>query len=385
VRPVSGTLAGALFTVTSRDTGSRARTGILDLAHGKVATPVFMPVGTNATVKAIRLEELAAMGTRLILSNSYHLYLRPGLEVIRACGGLHAFMAWDHNILTDSGGFQVFSLAPFRKVREEGVVFQSHLDGSRHELSPEDVVDIQRVLGSDILMPLDVCTPAGIDEKEAARAMELTTRWARRSLQRWQDGPASGCLFGIIQGNVFPALRLQSVEQLLELRLPGYAIGGLSVGEPFELFREILALTSQSIPEGHPRYLMGVGTPRYILEAVEQGIDLFDCVFPTRTARNAQAFTAHGPQSLKRQALRLDTGPLDPECPCEVCRRYSRAYLRHLFKTHEILAAMLTTYHNLFFLRRLVERSREAIGGQCFAAFKRDFLALYESGESERQ
>jgi queuine tRNA-ribosyltransferase len=377
--------SGALFTVRSRDAACRARTGLLALGHGCVETPAFMPVGTNATVKAIRLEELEAMGTRLVLSNSYHLYLRPGMEVIRACGGLHAFMAWDHNILTDSGGFQVFSLAPFRKVREQGVVFQSHLDGSRHELSPEDVVDIQRVLGSDILMPLDVCTPAGIGEQEAARAMELTTRWAQRSLQRWKDGPPCGYLFGILQGNVFPALRLESARQLLELRFPGYAIGGLSVGEPFEVFQETLALTSMAIPDDHPRYLMGVGTPQYILEAVEQGIDLFDCVFPTRTARNAQGFTARGPRSLKTQDLRLDTGPLDPDCPCGVCRRYPRAYLRHLFKTHEILAAMLTTYHNLFFLRRLVERSREAIVARRFPAFKREFLALYDAGKRERQ
>lgn len=375
----------ALFTVRSRDPACRARAGVLALGHGAVQTPAFMPVGTNATVKAIRLEELEAMGTRLILSNSYHLYLRPGPEVIRACGGLHAFMAWDHNILTDSGGFQVFSLAPFRKVSERGVVFQSHLDGSRHELSPEDVVDVQRVLGSDILMPLDVCTAVGIGETEAGQAMELTTRWARRSQRRWQEGVPCGQLFGIIQGNVFPALRLESTRQLLDLRLPGYAVGGLSVGEPFEVFQEILALVSAAIPEGFPRYLMGVGTPRYILEAIEQGIDLFDCVFPTRTARNAQAFTARGTQSLKRQALRLDTGPLDPDCPCGVCRRYTRAYLRHLFKTHEILAAMLTTYHNLFFLRRLVEDSREAIAAGRFAAFKRDFLALYESGERERR
>jgi len=375
---VSDAPAGALFRVRGRDPACRARTGTLSLPHGRVQTPAFMPVGTNATVKAIRLEELEAMGTRLILSNSYHLYLRPGLEVIRACGGLHAFMAWDHNILTDSGGFQVFSLAPFREVREQGVAFQSHLDGSRHELSPEDVVDIQGVLGSDILMPLDVCTAAGIDEGEAARAMELTTRWAQRSLRRWQDGEARrGQLFGIVQGNVFPALRLESARQLLELGLPGYAIGGLSVGEPFEVFQEVLALTAAAIPERHPRYLMGIGTPQYILEAVEQGIDLFDCVFPTRTARNAQGFTARGPLSLKKQDLRLDTGPLDPQCPCAVCRRYSRAYLRHLFKTHEILAAMLTTHHNLYFLRRLVEQCGEAIEARRFPAFKREFLAQY--------
>jgi len=375
-----------LFTVQSRDSDSKARTGLLNLPHGRVQTPVFMPVGTNGTVKAITNEQLEDMGIDLILGNTYHLFLRPGLEVLQRSGGLHSFMSWQHNILTDSGGFQIFSLAPFRKVEEQGVSFRSHIDGSRFQLTPEDVVDIQRVLGSDILMPLDMCTPPGIGEAEALEAVDLTSRWAGRSKTRWleTDPSVQGQLFGIIQGNFYATLRKRSAEQLLELELPGYAIGGLSVGESFPVFQETLALSAGLIPEPYPRYLMGVGTPEYILEAVEQGIDMFDCVFPTRTARNAQAFTSRGPLSLKTEALKLDQQPIDPECSCSTCRRYSRAYLRHLFKTKEILAAMLTTQHNLAFIQSLVVAIRRSIAEGQFRPFKERYLERYGQRARER-
>jgi queuine tRNA-ribosyltransferase len=372
-----------IFTTQHRDPGSAARTGMLELPHGSVGTPVFMPVGTNATVKAITNRQIEEMGINLILANTYHLYLRPGMEVIKHCGGLHSFMSWEHNILTDSGGFQIFSLAQFRKIEEQGVIFRSHLDGSRIRLTPEEVVDIQLALGSDVLMPLDVCTPPGIEEAQALEASDLTSRWAARSKTRWQQSNPAGFLFGIIQGNFFTPLRKRSAEQLLELDLPGYAIGGLSVGESFSLFQETLAVSAALIPQQYPRYLMGVGTPEYILAAVEQGIDMFDCVFPTRTARNAQAFTNRGPLSLKTEAVKLDTSPIDPDCPCSTCSRYSRAYLRHLFKTKEILAAMLTTHHNIAFLHSFVLSIQKAIQQGEFCSFKERYLRRY--GERREQ
>jgi queuine tRNA-ribosyltransferase len=376
----------AFFTIDHSDPGGRARTGTLDLPRGSVQTPVFMPVGTNATVKAITNEQLEGMGVRLILGNTYHLFLRPGLEVIERCGGLHRFMSWPHNILTDSGGFQIFSLAPFRKIEEGGVEFRSHIDGSLFKLTPEEVIDIQQLLGADVLMPLDLCTAPGIGEREAREAVALTTRWAKRSAERWRENEddARGRLFGIIQGNFFPELRRASADQLLELELPGYAIGGLSVGESPGTFRELLALSAGMIPDRYPRYLMGVGTPEYILEAVEQGIDMFDCVFPTRTARNAQAFTSRGPLSLKNETVKLDAAPIDSECSCPTCRRYCRAYLRHLFKTREILAAMLTTQHNLFFIQSLVASIRQSILEGRFRPFKERYLERYGAGRGDR-
>jgi queuine tRNA-ribosyltransferase len=369
----------AFFTVEHSDPGGRARAGTLHLPRGSVQTPVFMPVGTNATVKAMTGEQLEDMGVRLILGNTYHLFLRPGLEVIRRCGGLHRFMSWPYNILTDSGGFQIFSLAPFRRVEERGVEFRSHVDGSRFKLTPEEVIDIQQILGAEVQMPLDLCTAPGIGQREAREAVALTARWARRSRDRWleYEAGARGKLFGIIQGNFFPELRRASADQLLELELPGYAIGGLSVGENPATFREMLALSAGLIPVRYPRYLMGVGTPEYILEAVEQGIDMFDCVFPTRTARNAQAFTNRGPLSLKNEAVKLDPAPIDEECSCPTCRRYSRAYLRHLFKTREILAAVLTTRHNLFFIQSLVASIRRSILEDRFRSFKERYLERY--------
>jgi len=370
------------FRIQKRDPATRARTGLLALGHGTVATPCFMPVGTNAGVKAMKNQALEEMGINLILSNAYHLYLRPGAEVIRAAGGLHRFMSWRHNLLTDSGGFQVFSLAPFRKVDEEGVAFKSHLDGSSHRLTPESVVDFQLLLGSDVMMPLDVCTGPGIDRAEARGALLTTTRWLERAAARWSaaEEPRKGLLFGILQGNFFADLRAESAEGILPLDLPGYAIGGLSVGEPHEVFLEILGASAALLPEDKPRYLMGVGTPDYILGAVESGVDMFDCVLPTRIARNACVLTRQGTLSLRNERNRLDFGPLDPACRCETCREYSRAYLRHLFKAREIQAAVLATHHNIHFMRIFMQEIRQAIADGRFAEYKKGFLAEYGRG-----
>jgi queuine tRNA-ribosyltransferase len=373
----------AIFTKLSSDPLSRARTGYVDLPHGRVPTPAFMPVGTNATVKAIAPDELEEIGFPIILANTYHLFLRPGPEIIKAAGGLHGFTGWRRNFLTDSGGFQVFSLAPFRKITDEGVKFRSHIDGSLRFLSPEVAVEVQTALNSDIQMQLDVCTPWGSEEKEVRNALRLTTEWARRARARWMEEREEGYrgeLFGIVQGGFDAALRARSAEEILSFDLPGVAIGGLSVGEPFDVFAEYLASTAALLPEDKPHYLMGIGTPEYILEAVENGIDLFDCVFPTRTARNGLLFTSRGPLTIKKAAYERDFAPLDPACGCKVCRHYSRAYLRHLFKNQEILYAMLATYHNLYFLNDLVSKIRYSIEHGTFTAFKRDFLSLYQSG-----
>ncbi|MDP3178588.1 MAG: tRNA guanosine(34) transglycosylase Tgt [Spirochaetaceae bacterium] len=373
---------GSIFAQLSRDGGTRARTGYVELPHGRVATPVFMPVGTSATVKAIGPEALAEIGFRIILANTYHLYLRPGPELIREAGGIHGFSGWKGNILTDSGGYQVFSLAPFRKITDEGVKFRSHIDGAYKFLTPEGAVAAQSAFNSDIQMQLDVCTPWGADEKEAKKALRLTTEWARRAKEAWlieRDGGYRGELFGIVQGNFYRDLRERSAEEILSFGLPGIAIGGLSVGEPYEVFAEHLGQVSALLPEDKPRYLMGIGTPDYILEAIGDGIDLFDCVYPTRTARNGLLFTANGPIAIKKAMYERDFGPPDQRCGCRVCRNYSRAYLRHLYKCGEILYAMLATYHNLYFLDDLVRSARRAIEMGTFAAFARDFLAAYHS------
>jgi queuine tRNA-ribosyltransferase len=372
------------FTVEKTDPASRARTGSLALGHGTVRTPCFMPVGTNGSVKAIGNGALEDMGLTLILGNTYHLYLRPGTEVIGAAGGLHRFMGWHHNILTDSGGYQVFSLSPFRRILDDGVVFRSHLDGSTHRLSPEDIVSIQGVLGSDVLMPLDVCTPPGIPRAEAAEAVRLTREWLARSKSAWlgMEGPLRGQLFGIMQGNFVPELRAESARGMVELDLPGYAIGGLSVGEEFSVFRDFTHSSAELLPDSKPRYLMGIGTPQYILEAVDAGIDLFDCVFPTRTARNALVFTSRGTLNLRNEAHRKDFSPIDDACGCATCRIHSRAYLRHLFKAREIQAAVLATCHNLAFIQTLVSGIRRAISLGSFASFKKDFLESYSGGSA---
>jgi queuine tRNA-ribosyltransferase len=353
------------------------------LPHGAVTTPVFMPVGTNGTVKALTSDDLAEIGFEIILSNTYHLYLRPGTEVIAAAGGLHPLMNWRGNILTDSGGFQVFSLAPIRRIREEGVEFRSHIDGSCHQLSPEKAVEIQTLIGSDIQMQLDVCSPWDIPRGEAAEALRITELWLDRGKRAWERAAEEGYggkFFAIMQGNFFKDLREKSAESLIASDTPGFAIGGLSVGEPEAVFLEFLEYSAALLPPEKPRYVMGIGTPWYILNAIEQGIDMFDCVFPTRTGRNGHVFSRRGPVSLKKAENRLDFRPIDEGCSCKVCRNYSRAYLRHLFKTREILCSMLASYHNLYFLNDLVRGARRAIEEGAFPAFKRSFLADYTGG-----
>ncbi|MCL2229616.1 MAG: tRNA guanosine(34) transglycosylase Tgt [Treponema sp.] len=374
------------FEITKNDESCAARNGILHLEHGEVHTPVFMPVGTNGTVKALTSDDLKEIGFNLILSNTYHLYLRPGEEVIGKAGGLHKFMNWNRNILTDSGGFQVFSLSGLRKIKEEGAWFQSHIDGSKHFLSPEKAVKIQTVLNSDIQMQLDYCSHWGADRKEAQKALNITSDWLSRAVNTWEEEKANGykgSLFSIVQGNFFPDLRKESAEVCAESGTPGIAIGGLSVGEPKELFFETLAYTSEMLPQEKPRYVMGIGTPEYILNAIEHGIDMFDCVLLTREGRNGRVYTKKGPVSLKKAENTHDFSPIDKECACKVCKDYSRAYLRHLFKTKEILCSMLASYHNLYFINELVQNSRNAIRENRFLKYKKDFLSVYTEGEND--
>ena len=367
------------FQITARDTLTSARGATLKLSHGAVKTPAFMPVGTNGSVKAIWPRDLSSLGYRIILANSYHLYLRPGAGEVARHGGLHRYMAWSSNLLTDSGGFQIFSLASLRKVDEGGVSFRSHLDGSRHRLTPESVIDVQIALGSDVIMPLDVCLSSDVSRAAAEEASATTTRWAIRSASRWRSAapPRNQQLWGIIQGGHFPDLRSQSAAQIQSLQLPGTAIGGMSVGEESAQFQETIAHTASLLEQERPRYLMGVGSPDLILCGVEYGIDLFDSVYPTRIARNAQALTHAGPLSLRSGKASLRDEPLDPDCSCMVCAAHSRAYIRHLFKAREIMAAVLTTYHNLAFMAALMESTRQAIAGGHFSSFKKAFLERY--------
>ncbi|MDR2796908.1 MAG: tRNA guanosine(34) transglycosylase Tgt [Treponema sp.] len=369
------------FTLYHEDPSCHARTGRMVLPHGPVATPAFMPVGTNGTVKALTREDLEEIGFEIILSNTYHLYLRPGTEVIAAAGSLHTFMQWKGNILTDSGGYQVFSLAPFRKIRDEGVQFRSHIDGSSHILSPERVVEIQALFNSDIQMQLDVCTPWETPYKKARESLRITNLWLDKAKQAWDAQVCAGYqgkLFSIVQGNFFKDLREQSIAAVIASGTPGIAIGGLSVGEPEAVFLEYLTYTASRLPKEKPRYVMGIGTPQYILAAIEQGIDIFDCVLPTRAGRIGHVFTRQGPIALKKSENRLDFKPIDEACACKVCRTYSRAYLRHLFKTQEILCAMLASYHNLYFLHELVRNARKAIEEDRFLSFKQVFLTCYD-------
>ncbi len=375
-----------IFQQKYASTRSCARIGTLTLPHGNVETPAFMPVGTNGTVKAISHSDLDEMGVRLILGNTYHLYLRPGTTVIERAGGLHGFSTWPHNILTDSGGYQLFSLSEFRKISTEGVRFRSHIDGSYHEFTPEKVIDIQRILGSDVCMPLDVCTPPEIDYKEAESALQITVDWLKRSQHAWEDARDrwNGSLFGIVQGNFFEDLRRRAALETAELGLPGIAIGGLSVGEDWEKFLHFLNFTSGLLPVEKPKYVMGIGTPEYILAAVSAGIDIFDCVFPTRTARTGMVFTKAGTLNLKKEYNAQVFEPIDTSCGCPVCRRYTRAYMRHLFKANEILGIMLATRHNLEFLEHLMRETRENIANGTFERFKRSFLDTYTAGQTDQ-
>ncbi|NWG32378.1 MAG: tRNA guanosine(34) transglycosylase Tgt [Rhodocyclaceae bacterium] len=346
-----------------------ARRGTLTLAHGTVETPVFMPVGTYGTVKAMAPNELEAIGAQIVLGNTFHLWLRPGLDVIRAHGGLHRFMGWRRPILTDSGGFQVFSLGALRKISEEGVKFASPIDGSRLFMRPEDSMQIQHALNSDIVMIFDECTPYPADLEQAAESMRLSLRWAKRSRAEHDRLGNPNALFGIVQGGMFEALRDESLAGLLEIGFDGMAIGGLSVGEPKEDFARILAHTAPHLPIHKPRYLMGVGTPEDIVFAVSQGIDMFDCVLPTRNARNGHLFTRFGDIRIKNARYKNDTRPLDESCECYCCRNFSRAYLHHLFRCGEILGARLNTIHNLHYYQTLMQEIRKAIEAGAFTDF----------------
>jgi queuine tRNA-ribosyltransferase len=356
-----------------RATDGAARRGTLTLAHGVVETPVFMPVGTYGTVKAMAPNELVDVGAQIVLGNTFHLWLRPGLDVIRAHGGLHRFMGWDKPILTDSGGFQVFSLGDLRKITEEGVKFQSPINGDRLFMRPEDSMQIQHVLNSDVVMIFDECTPYPASEKEAAESMRLSLRWARRSREEFDKLKNTNALFGIVQGGMYEELRDESLTALTGIGFDGMAIGGLSVGEPKEEFERILAHTAPRLPADKPRYLMGVGTPEDIVYAVSQGIDMFDCVMPTRNARNGHLFTRFGDVRIKNACYKQDTRPLDETCGCYCCRNFSRAYLHHLHRIGEILGARLNTIHNLFYYQTLMAELRAAIVENRLAAHTLEF------------
>lgn len=358
-----------------------ARAGILNLPHGIVHTPVFMPVGTQASVKTLSSEELIEIGAEIILGNAYHLYLRPGTEIIKMAGGLHNFMHWNRNILTDSGGFQVFSLAELNKIKDDGVIFQSHIDGSYHHINAEKSIQIQYDIGADIIMCFDQCTPGDADRKETLKAIKRTEKWAIESKEALEklnkDFNKNQALFGIIQGGIYDDLRIKCTEKILNIGFDGYAIGGLSVGESKEDMYRITSLVAQNLPFDKPRYLMGVGVPEDILNAIEAGIDMFDCVFATRSARNGTAFTKYGKLNLRRSDLATQFIPIEEDCDCYTCKNYTRAYIRHLFKAQEILALRLASIHNLRFLIRLTEKARKSILEGKFQEFKTSFLENY--------
>ena len=367
-------MMGFSFKVLGTDSASQARLGVLDTPHGRIPTPAFAPVGTQATVKALDPRDLRELGADLILGNTYHLYLRPGADIVAEMGGLHGFMSWDGPILTDSGGFQVFSLAEQRKVADDGVTFRSHIDGSKHLFTPEMVVQVQEKLGADIIMCLDECAEPH-DRAYNERALTRTHAWAERckAAQSREDQ----ALFGIVQGGIFPDLRERSARFLVELGFPGYAIGGLSVGESKDLMYGMLDITVRALPDEKPRYLMGVGAPEDLFEGVARGVDLFDCVLPTRLARNAALFTHSGRINIRNARFQSDPDPIEQGCLCYTCRSFSRAYLRHLFKARELLAYRLASIHNVHFLLQLMRSIRQAVARGEFSSLKREFLAGY--------
>ena len=369
-------MAAVTYELIKKDSRTKARRGRVNTPHGPIETPVFMPVGTAGTVKAMKPEEVRDMGAQIILGNTYHLYLRPGHEVVKAAGGLHKFMNWERAILTDSGGFQVFSLGAMRKISEEGVEFRSHIDGSKHMLSPEKSMEIQNALGSDIMMAFDECAPYPADRNYVKNSLERTTRWLKRC-KEYHKNTEQQSLFGIMQGGMYKDLRKQSAEEIVELDLPGYAIGGLSVGEPKEIMYEVMDDCVDYLPADKPRYLMGVGSPDGLFEGVERGIDMFDCVLPTRIARHGLAMTSQGRVNIKNAKYERDFTPLDPNCDCYTCRNYSKAYLRHLFKSDEILSSMLMTTHNLHFLVNTMAGIRKAIEEDRFLEYKKEFYDSY--------
>ncbi|MCW7754617.1 tRNA guanosine(34) transglycosylase Tgt [Desulfobotulus sp. H1] len=363
------------FELENRSSDSSARAGTIHTAHGAIETPIFMPVGTQGTVKGLTPEDLLACGSQIILGNTYHLYLRPGAELLSRFGGLHPFMHWEKPLLTDSGGFQVFSLAALSKITDEGYRFQSHIDGSAHLFTPESVVAMQEVIGSDIMMCLDQCIPYPAERSLAEKALERTTLWAQRCRKAWEEKAGQrNSLFGIVQGGMFTDLRKRSAEELVALDFPGYAIGGLSVGEPTELMYEMGAFTLPLLPDSRPRYIMGVGTPENLVELVSLGADMFDCVMPSRNARNGKLFTRYGDINIANSRFRMDEKPLDETCTCYTCRHYSRAYLRHLFKSRELLAYRLNTLHNIHYYLDLMRCMRAAILEDRFAAFRSHFM-----------
>jgi queuine tRNA-ribosyltransferase len=367
----------AIGTFNILATNGQARAAILTTAHGIIRTPVFIPVGTMGCVKALSPDDLNNLHAQIILGNTYHLYLLPGDELIARCGGLHTFSGWGGPILTDSGGYQVFSLQALRKISEDGVEFRSHRNGSKHFFSPEKVISIQRNLGSDIMMVLDECVPFGADKGYTAKSLGLTTRWAARCRQAYPPGSGRQLLFGIVQGGFFPDLRTESAAQLRELPFDGFAIGGLSVGEAKPLTLEIMRHTAPLLPADKPRYLMGVGTPMDILNGIEAGIDMFDCVLPSRNARNGTLYTSLGKINIKRTAYKEDNGPLDPTCGCYTCSRFSKAYLRHLYMARELLAYRLNTIHNLHYFLELTHTAFQAIIQGTFQSFKAKIEAVH--------
>ncbi len=365
------------FEVTAESNTTRARLGRVHTPHGVIQTPVFMPVGTQATVKTTTPHELEQLGVEIILSNTYHLYLRPGSPLVAEAGGLHRFMSWNHPILTDSGGFQVFSLGPLRTITEEGVQFRSHLDGSKHFISPEKSMEIQMDLGADIIMAFDECAPYPAERDYVKKSKDLTTRWAKRCLQAHTREDQA--LFGIIQGGMYRDLRKESALELIDLDFPGYGIGGLSVGEPKEIMYEVLDDLIPVMPKDKPRYLMGVGSPDCLVEGVLRGVDMFDCVWPTRLARHGMVITRRGNMAIRNLPFARDFSPIEEDCTCYSCQNFSRGYIRHLIKANEVLGIRLTTIHNLAFLTQLMQEIREAIADDRFLEYSRDFLQLFGS------
>lgn len=376
------------YELQKKDKNSKARAGIITTDHGVIETPIFMPVGTQGTVKAVTQKILKEeINAPIILGNTYHLYLRPGMEIMEKAGGLHQFMNWDRAILTDSGGFQVFSLSELRKLKSYGVEFRSHLDGSKHLFTPEKVIEIERQIGADIIMPLDECTPYPCDYDYAKKSKQLTSDWAVLNKEAFEKSvPLYGhnqFLFGIVQGSVYKDLREDSAKDLINIGFDGYSIGGLAVGEPAENMYEIVDFTTDILPENKPRYLMGVGRPENILEAIERGVDMFDCVMPTRNARNAYLFTSQGFVTIKSAIYKDDFSPLDPNCDCYTCKNFSKAYLRHLFNAREILAYELATIHNLRFYLNLVKEARKQILNDTFSFWKNKIINILSINTKE--
>ncbi len=366
-----------MFTLIHQDKNSKARLGKITTEHGQFDTPAFMTVGTHATVKGLMFKDVQEAGAQIILANAYHVFLRPGMEIIKKAGGLHKFMSWDKPILTDSGGYQVFSLALFRKMYDRGVEFQSHIDGLKHFLTPEGVINIQQTLGSDIMMPLDECVHYPCTKEESKLAMERTVAWAKRSKDA--HGDAKGLLFGIVQGATYEDLRLECTQRLVEMNFDGYSIGGVSVGESSNLIYNIIELVVGLLPSDKPRYAMGIGYPFDIVEAVDRGVDMFDCVIPTRYGRNGTAFTSCGKIIIRNAAYTEDFRPLDLKCGCYVCKNFTRAYLRHLFNAKEMLGLVLLSLHNVYFFLDLMRQIRQAIKEDKFSQFKQMFLMDYNN------